>query len=269
LKFFCVDNFNNPDIFRDTMYPKAVYLLLVLGVGIVLMQGIVIAEKTVATSVIKPKISAQSPLSGPQNVSMVPEMKILTKMDATQAPGGVTLENPVAAQSLVDVAVLTEDELEDSPYQNSEWVVTGASGITGGQFYFDALHVAAYPSGDGFMVCEIPPDDVCIPLYLPLAVKADGYIRYLKFITEDQSYRNKGEIDSVSVFNGPYSIGYYDTTLWSFHSDPDNLSPETHYLDLGDYYQFDKGLQIGLCIKNHASGIAGFILNGYGARVEW
>lgn len=110
----------------------------------------------------------------------------------------------------------------------------------------------------------VVPRNKKVYVILPLPVKQDAKIRYLKIVDMNPVvYENNApNIISVDAYNGFHiAAGYYPTWIPGHE--------KIHYVDLGDYYQFDKGLQIVLRLDNENPDNSPYIITGYGARMEW
>jgi hypothetical protein len=256
------------------------YSVCIVGIILVIIQGAVFADKTPVitpgkvvknltpsnTVHVSTPLAATTTLIDPGILKETGE--ISGKKIAVTEHGGDTdtPEMMAAAQSIVDIMELSEDELEESPYENCEWVNTGGSAgriacpgpvstyLDGSEYFYEYNGIAIRPDPGGSE-----------RVVLPLAVKQDAYIRYLKIVDSLAPFDENPaiRISSIRVYDGNDFVAGYQPQ-WMHYNE------RVHYVDLGGYFQFNKGLQISVSISNDEENhIDSFYITGYGARIEW
>ena len=70
------------------------------------------------------------------------------------------------------------------------------------------------------------------------------------------------EVYYVGVYNGYTQVDSFSMTFSS-------TSPTTQIINLGEWYTFDRGLNLVLYIRNGMDAPSSFAVCGYGARFEW
>ena len=71
------------------------------------------------------------------------------------------------------------------------------------------------------------------------------------------------KIENIHIFNGHAPVCSFDCSYTNNGIFSDQV------IDLGDYYRFDRGMNIQLVIGNGAATTKTFTIGGYGARFEW
>ena len=261
------------------MLSKLVYYLLVLGIIVIFLQGCVIAEKTLTTSQIK-LVKNQTGLKPVNMTAYLSPQETTGNASETKKTGVISLEknsgvdgntdtivpvSEVASASMIDTRELTESEMEDGPYNHSEWITIGGSAGHIWEYGYNNLASGTDYHNDWGLCGTIKPGKSA-SFILPLAVKQEANIRYLKIVDYLPLYtpNPKIKIESVNVYNGYENVASYDPRLWISRDET------IHYVDLGNYYNFDKGLQIKVNVRNNEENMMNeFIITGYGAKLEW
>lgn len=259
------------------MSSKLVYCLLILGIFVIFLQGFAFAEKIPAIS--PAKLVKNLTESITVNTTDMTILQPVTKLDITKetgllsskknridvgSPDEVTPVSEMASVGIIDTLELTEDEIESGPYQNSEWITIGGSAGHGNIPIFGNSDNYEFMSDGRGLSADIKPGKT-EHFILPLAVNQDAHIRYLKIVDQLDPYDENPaiRISAIEVYNGYERVALFNPQ-WIHYNE------QIHYVDLGEYYQFDKGLQIDVSVHsdeevNHNL----YYITGYGARIEW
>ena len=171
---------------------------------------------------------------------------------------------PLGTVSMDRLQEMTMDDIRYGPYEHAEWIISGGSAGSVDVEIRNLIGDTDHHEGWGLAATVVP--GATAYFILPLAVNPDAHIRYLKIVDYLPPYDTDPEIRirSVEVHNGYETIASYTPEFWVHENE------RVHIIDLGEYYSFDKGLQMAVAVVNREESVSNqYIITGYGARQEW
>lgn len=170
---------------------------------------------------------------------------------------------PLATVHMERFQEMTEDDIVYGPYEHAEWIMSGGSAGSVDVGVRNVIGDTDHHQGWGLGANVVP--GASANFILPLAVNPDAHIRYLKIVDYLPAYDMDPEIKirSVQVHNGYETVAWYTPEFWVHENE------RVHIVDLGDYYSFDKGLQMEVSVVNGEESYSNlYIITGYGALLE-
>ncbi|PWR75088.1 hypothetical protein ACKUB1_10985 [Methanospirillum stamsii] len=175
----------------------------------------------------------------------------------------ISQKQGVAAQSLLDMMQLTEDEIKSGPYEYSQWVVIGGTAASIDEFdqkeFLSPGHQHHHDLGLGGALLP----GATVKFYISVPINPDAHIRYVRLTDHGSSCT----IEKILVKSGLMNIYESDNVIR-----PEPVETlRTYYFDLGEYRTFDQGMEVIIHVKcpETTIGWAGYDLVNAGAFMEW
>lgn len=156
--------------------------------------------------------------------------------------------------------------LEGGAYANRDTIFVHGTSAVGYLPDGDVLSVYDTGSGHetnllshGYTVINCP-----MPGYYDKTGGVQPKVRYIALhYASDSDGSQWPKVENIHVFNGHELLVSFDTSF------SNNGVFSDQVINLGEYYRFDRGMNIQLVIGNGAATTKTFTIGGYGARYEW